>query len=176
MDQVVAPLVYDEAAPDGLADLFRQRAAEELLHRYQWLVDHKDLEGLAGIVHPDVELTRQDGTRYGAGPFLDLYRRFAASDVVTSHHNAMNTSVRELPQGALGVRSTFLAITTHAGGEARFVWGRYDDEMVVHEDRWVYRAKRIAIGRTAFIDEGMLAPLHMDSFGRRPGESSSAVE
>lgn len=142
-----------------------QHAAESLLHEYQSLVDAKDIEGLARIVHPDVELERQDGVRHGVEPFLDLYRDFRASDVEIAQHMGTNVVATGLPDGLVRVDSCFLAITTHAAGGARIVWGRYRDDMVVHEGRWKIRAKRIKVVRTALLAEESLAPVTMDSFG-----------
>ena len=142
-----------------------QRAAESLLHEYQALVDSKDLDGLALIVHPDVELTRQDGSRHGADRFLDLYRAFKDSDVDVAQHMGTNVVVTPGEDGVVRVDSCFLAITTHRSGGARFVWGRYSDDMVVHVGRWKLRAKRIAVTRTAVLGEDFLAPVDRDSFG-----------
>lgn len=158
------------AADDSreVGDLLLHRAAEALLHEYQALVDAKDLDGLAAIIHPDVELTRQDGTTHGAEHFLDLYRRFAASDVDVAQHMSSNVVVKRLDGGLVGVDSCFIAITTHRSGGARIVWGRYHDTMVEHGGRWKIRAKRIRVVRTALLDQDALAPLERDSFGPMP--------
>ncbi|HTW18267.1 MAG TPA: nuclear transport factor 2 family protein [Nocardioides sp.] len=157
-----------------LAELERQHAAQALLHEYQRLVDAKDIDGLAEIVVPDVVLARQDGESRGAEQFLNLYRKFAASDVQVAHHMVTNVEARELPADGdarvVRVDSCFLAITTHASGEARFVWGRYSDDMVRTAERWKIAAKRIAVVRTAFVDS--LAPLAMNSFGPRQTEDA----
>lgn len=143
-------------------------AATSLLFEYQALVDAKDIDGLARIVHPDVELTRQDGTTHGSEAFLDLYRRFSASDVLNAQHMGSNVVATPNDDGTVDVRSTFVAITTHEAGGARQIWGRYHDTMVQMGGRWVLTAKRIAVVRTALIDESMLAPVQIDTFGRMP--------
>ncbi|MGC5256126.1 nuclear transport factor 2 family protein [Gordonia sp. DT218] len=140
-------------------------AAAGLLYEYQALVDAKDIDGLARIVRQDVELTRQDGTTRGREAFLDLYRRFAASDVLVAQHMATNVVATVNADGSVDVRSAFLAITTHAAGGARQIWGRYHDTMVRDGERWILTAKRIAVVRTALFDEAMLAPVAIDSFG-----------
>ncbi|WP_132992131.1 nuclear transport factor 2 family protein [Gordonia zhaorongruii] len=142
-----------------------QYAASALLHEYQALVDAKDIGGLAGIIHPDVELTRHDGTTMGAQAFLDLYRRFAASDVDVAQHMSSNVVARRGDGGAVDVDSCFLAITTHDAGGARIIWGRYRDSMVEHSGRWKLAAKRISVVRTALVDESSLAPVNIDTFG-----------
>lgn len=143
-------------------------AATSLLNEYQALVDARDIDGLAQIVHPDVELTRHDGTTHGSEAFLDLYRRFAASDVRDAQHMATNVVATTNDDGSVDVRSTFIAITTHASGGARQIWGRYHDTMARHGGRWVLTAKRIAVARTALLDESMLAPVDIDTFGVIP--------
>jgi ketosteroid isomerase-like protein len=157
---------------DVLRDLALQRAGKDVLHRYQRLVDAKDIDGLADLVTDDVLLRRQDGERRGREAFLDLYRRFAESDVRVAQHMATNVEVAELDAGEDDVRlrvdSCFLAITTHETGEARLMWGRYSDDVVRRGDRWFVDAKRIALVRTAFVEAGALAAPDMDSFGPRP--------
>lgn len=153
---------------DELDELLVHHAGAKLLTEYQGLVDAKDIDGLAGIVHPDVSLTRHDGTVHGAQAFLDLYRRFAASDVQTSHHMGTNVAVMPGPDGTATVDSKFLALTTHATGEARMIWGTYRDEIARHEGRWVLTAKTIAITKMAVLDESHLAPGGIDSFGKVP--------
>ncbi|MBM7365841.1 nuclear transport factor 2 family protein [Gordonia hydrophobica] len=140
-------------------------AAAELLYEYQSLVDAKDLAGLAQIIHPDIELTRHDGTQWGSEAFLDLYRRFAASDVENAQHMATNIVAKANDDGTVDVRSAFVAITTHTAGGARQIWGRYHDTMVHSGERWILTAKRIAVVRTALFGEAMLAPVAIDSFG-----------
>ncbi|MFH5821852.1 nuclear transport factor 2 family protein [Georgenia sp. AZ-5] len=146
-------------------DVLLHHLAHQLLHTYARLVDAQDLDGLATITHPDVVLTRHDGTREGREAFLDLYRQFAASDVHRSQHMVTNVVATRGADGVVHVASTFLAFTEHDAGGARLTWGRYDDDMVEHEGRWVFAAKRIRIARTVLVDEAMLAPLTLDSFG-----------
>ncbi|MCF8608170.1 nuclear transport factor 2 family protein [Gordonia sp. HY442] len=143
-------------------------AATSLLCEYQALVDAKDIDGLAQIVHPDVELTRRGGTSHGSEAFLDLYRRFAASDVRDAQHMATNVMATTNDDDTVDVRSTFIAITTHEAGGARQIWGRYHDTMAWHGGRWVLTAKRIAVVRTALFDETMLAPVDIDTFAVIP--------
>lgn len=156
---------------DVLRTLELERAGKEVLHRYQRLVDAKDLDGLADLVTDDVVLSRHDGERQGREVFLDLYRRFAESDVTTAQHMASNVEVVELDPGdddvRLRVDSCFLAITTHVSGEARLMWGRYSDDVVRRGERWLVAAKRIALLRTALVDEDSLVSPHVDSFGPR---------
>jgi ketosteroid isomerase-like protein len=158
-------------ATDVLRSLELERAGREVLHRYQRLVDAKDLDALADLVTDDVLLVRHDGERSGREAFLDLYRRFAESDVTTAQHMASNVEVSELEAGADDVRlrvdSCFLAITTHESGEARMMWGRYSDDVVRRGEQWLVAAKRIALLRTALVDEAALVSPHVDSFGPR---------
>jgi ketosteroid isomerase-like protein len=144
--------------------LLRHFRAEQLLTTYTRLVDAKDVEGLAAIAHPNIVLTRRGGTQHGREAFVDLYRQFAASDVIDSQHMTTNVAVTEQAGGTLSVTSRFLAITTHPDG-ARMAWGRYDDDMVEHEGRLVFSAKRIEIVRVALAGEDMLAPVGAGSFG-----------
>lgn len=146
-------------------------AGESVLHRYQRLVDAKDLDGLADLVTDDVLLLRRGTRGQGRADFLALYRRFAESDVVTAQHMASNVQVTELDPGAdatrLQVDSCFLAITTHTSGEARMMWGRYRDDVVERDGAWRLAAKRIDLLRTALVDESALVPPDLDSFGPR---------
>lgn len=151
-----------------LATLMADREAAATLHRYQRLVDAKDMVGLASLITDDVILERQDGQRRGREPFLDLYRQFAASDVEVAQHMATNIEVTGLESGQFRVDSCFVAITTHTRGEARVIWGRYRDDLVPAEGGWLFSAKRIRVVRTAFIEASSMAPLSMDSFGPRP--------
>ncbi len=140
--------------------------AQQLLNGYTRLVDSRDLEGLARIVHPDIVLVRSaDGERRGREAFLDLYRDFASSEVQDSQHMTTNLEVSPALEGSVSMRSCFMAITTHPEG-ARLTWGRYDDEMTEHAGSWVLSAKRIMVTRTALVGEDMLAPLQASSFGR----------
>jgi ketosteroid isomerase-like protein len=160
---------------DVLRSLSLQRDGERLLHTYQRLVDAKDVEGLGDLVTDDVLLSRQDGESRGREAFVDLYRRFAASDVDVAQHMATNVEVTELgpetgmeSEGPVRIDSCFWVITTHASGEARQVWGRYSDDMVRVGERWLLSAKRITVVRTAFVEASALAPVAMTSFGPRP--------
>ncbi|MDP3968293.1 MAG: nuclear transport factor 2 family protein [Nocardioides sp.] len=156
---------------DLLRTLELKRAAEDVTYRYQRLVDAKDLDGLAALVTDDVVLRRQDGEQRGRDAFLDLYRRFADSDVEVAQHMVTNVQVTELDPDTedqrLQVDSCFLAITTHASGEARLMWGRYCDDVVRRADRWLLAAKRITLVRTAYVEESALASPDADSFGPR---------
>lgn len=150
-------------------------AGEDVLHRYQRHVDARDLDALAALVTDDVVLERRGEESRGREAFLDLYRRFAGSDVVTAQHMATNVQVEELPAGPpagtdderLRVDSCFLAITTHGSGEARWMWGRYRDDVVLRGGRWLLAAKRIALVRTAVVEESALVSPEVDSFALR---------
>lgn len=155
---------------DTLAELLLQHEAQGVLHTYTRLVDNKDLDGLAAIAHPDVVLERADGRREGRAHFVDLYRQFAASDVLDSQHMVTNVTARRLDSGTVRVDAAFLAITTHPDG-ARLTWGRYEDDLALLEGRLVLAAKRIRVVRTALMDEAMLAPVNRDSFGPMPSDS-----
>ena len=151
---------------------------QQNLVRYQRLVDEKDLDGLSELVTDDVLLVRAGTEQVGREHFLDLYRRFAASDVDIAQHMASNIEVREIDPGADDVRievaSAFVAFMTHTTGEARMIWGRYRDDVVLREGRWLLAAKRIALVRTHVMDpESMIAPVG-DSFGSRATQSSSS--
>lgn len=156
----------------------RHHAGEQLLLRYQRLVDAKDVDGLAGLVTDDVLLRRRGTQERGREAFLDLYRRFAASDVITAQHMASNVEVSDLDAGADDVRirvdACFLAITTHGTGEGRIMWGRYCDDMVSRDGDWLIDAKRIDLIRTAFVEESALASPAPDSFGPRAAWSTDA--
>lgn len=153
-----------------LDELVLHRAGERLLIEYQDLVDARDIDGLAGIVTPDVELTRHDGTVHGAEAFLDLYRRFAAQDVTSSHHMATNVVVTPRDDGSAVVDSKFLALTRHGNGEARMIWGRYRDGIAHRDGRWRLSSKRIDVTGMAVLDPEMLAPGGIDTFAAIPDE------
>lgn len=156
------------ADPESLDELLLHRAGEQLLIEYQELVDARDIDGLAGIIDPDVELTRHDGTVHGAQAFLDLYRRFAAGDITISHHMATNVQVEPGDDGSAVVRSKFLALTTHGTGEARQIWGRYTDRIAHRDGRWRLLSKRIDVAAMAVLAPDMIAPGGIDTFGKIP--------
>lgn len=161
---------------DVLRTLEFRHAGEQSLLQYQRLVDAKDLDGLAAMVTDDVLIRRQSSEQRGREHFLALYRRFAESDVVRAQHMASNIGVAELEPAAdevrLQVDSTFLAITTHRSGEARQMWGRYRDDVVLRDGRWLLAAKRIDLVGTAFVEESALASTSVDSFGPRTAWST----
>lgn len=150
---------------DAVENLVVRAAGEDLLHRYQRLVDAKDVEGLGEIVVDDVELDRRQGPRRGREEFLDLYRDFAASDVEVAQHMVTNIQVSPLADGKHRVDSCFFVLTTHEAGGARMVWGRYSDDMVRHDGEWRFSAKRIDVVRTALIAEEQLVSGDVPSFG-----------
>lgn len=156
------------ADPEDLDELILHRAGERLLIEYQELVDARDIDGLAGLIDSEVELTRHDGTVYGAQAFLDLYRRFAAEDIVVSHHMATNLQVSRRDDGSALVESKFLALTTHGTGEARQIWGRYTDRIACRDGHWRLLSKRIDVSAMAVLDPEMLAPGGIDTFGVIP--------
>ena len=47
------------------------------------------------------------------------------------------------------------------------MWGRYSDDVVRRGERWLVSAKRIALVRTALVDEAALVSPELDSFGPR---------
>src|SRR5690625_615778 len=150
---------------DQLNSLIMHHRAQQLLNTYTRYVDSKNFEAMASIAHPEIELVRSTaGTSHGREAFVDLYRSFASSDVVTSQHMTTNLEVTEQQDGTLAVAARFVAITTHPEAGARYTWGRYEDEMVEYEGKLVFKAKRIQITRTALISEDMLAPEHASSF------------
>lgn len=149
-----------------LHDLEVRAAAADLMHRYQRLVDTKDLDGLANIVIDDLELQRRQGSGQGREAFLDLYRGFVASDVDVAQHMVTNIMVRALPEdGRYRIDSSFFVITTHETGDARMIWGRYSDDMVRQGKNWLYAAKRIDVVRTALIPKESLVSGEISSFG-----------
>lgn len=162
--------------PSVVDRLVVRAAAEDLMHRYQQLVDAKDVDGLGGLVVDDVELQRRQGSARGRAAFLDLYRGFAASDVDVAQHMVTNIRVTPLPEAVLRVDSCFFVITTHQGGGARLVWGRYSDDMVRVGDEWRFAAKRIDVVRTAQIPEDQLVSGAVTSFGpMTPPAATSAT-
>lgn len=150
---------------DHLNSLVAHHRAQQLLNTYTRYVDAKNFEAMESIAHPEIELFRSTaGTSYGREAFVELYRNFASSDVVTSQHMTTNLEVTEHEDGTLAAAARFVAITTHPEAGARYTWGRYEDEMVEYEGNLVFKAKRIHITRTALIPENMLAPEHASSF------------
>lgn len=155
---------------DQMAFLLNHFRAHELMTKYTRLVDSKDFESLGAIAHPDITLVRIGiEASEGREAFVELYRNFAASDVIDSQHMTTNLQVAELADGSLSVTAPFVAITTHPEG-ARYTWGRYDDEMAEHNGEWVLTAKRIAITRTAIVGEDLLAPQGASSFAQFEGK------
>lgn len=152
---------------DQMTTMLQHFQAHQLLTTYTQLVDAKNYEALGDIAHPEITLVRENvnETSHTRDAFVDLYRSFAASDVISSQHMTTNLEVKELGDGSLSVTSRFVAITTHPEG-ARMTWGSYDDEMAEHEGTFVLTAKRIAIKRTAMIGEDMLAPQDASSFAQ----------
>lgn len=151
---------------DQMTSLLNYFRAHELITKYTRLVDAKDFESLGAIAHPNITLVRKGNeTSQGRQAFVDLYKGFAASEVIDSQHMTTNLQVSEQADGSLSVTAPFVAITTHPEG-ARYTWGRYDDEMAEHNGEWVLTAKRIAITRTAIVDEHMLAPQGASSFAQ----------
>ena len=148
-----------------LESLTVRAAGEDLLHRYQRLVDAKDVEGLGRLIVDDVELDRRQGPRRGREEFLDLYRAFADSDVEVAQHMVTNIQVSPLADGKHRIDSCFFVLTTHEGGGARMVWGRYSDDMVRAGEEWLFSAKRIEVVRTALIPDGQLVSGDVASFG-----------
>ncbi|MFO7191080.1 nuclear transport factor 2 family protein [Thermocrispum sp.] len=143
-------------------------AAAELMHRYQALVDAKDVDGLACLVTDDVELVRVQGNRKGREAFLDLYREFAASDVELAQHMLTNLQVSPLGGERYQVDACFWVITTHRTGEARQVWGRYRNDIVQADGEWRIAAKRISVTGIAIVPEDALVPADVTSFGPLP--------
>lgn len=152
---------------DQMKSLLQHHQAQQLMNTYTTYVDAKNYEAMESIAHPDIELVRNTaGTSRGSDAFVDLYRNFAASDVLTSQHMTTNLQVTEQADGSLAVSARFLAITTHPESGARYTWGRYDDEMAEYNGKWVFTAKRINITRTALIPEDMLAPVDASTFDK----------
>lgn len=145
-----------------------ESAAAELMHRYQALVDAKDVEGLGALVTDDVELVRAQGNGKGRQDFLDLYRAFAASDVEVAQHMLTNLRVSPLGDDRHQVDACFWVITTHRTGEARQVWGRYRNDIVPVDSEWRLAAKRISISGIAVVPEEALLPTGVTSFGPLP--------
>jgi ketosteroid isomerase-like protein len=145
-----------------------ESAATELMHRYQALVDAKDVEALGALVTDDVELVRAQGDGKGREAFLDLYREFAASDVQLAQHMLTNLRVSPLEADRHRVDACFWVITTHATGEARQVWGRYRNDIVQAGSGWRIAAKRISITGIAVVPKEALLPAGTTSFGPLP--------
>ena len=141
---------------DQMKSLVQHHQAQQLMNTYTTYVDSKNYEAMESIAHPDIVLVRNSGTEHGREAFIDLYRSFAASDVLSSQHMTTNIQVTEQADGTLTVAAPFLAITTHPGMGARYTWGRYEDDMAEHDGALVFTAKRINITRTALISEDML--------------------
>lgn len=141
---------------DQMKSLLQHHQAQQLMNTYTTYVDSKNYEAMESIAHPDIVLVRNSGTEHGRDAFVDLYRSFAASDVLSSQHMTTNIQVTEQADGSLAVKAPFLAITTHPKLGARYTWGRYEDEMAEHNGTLVFTAKRIHITRTALIPEDML--------------------
>ncbi|WP_166392247.1 nuclear transport factor 2 family protein [Nocardioides ochotonae] len=145
-----------------------ESAAANLMHRYQALVDAKDVEGLAALATDDVELSRVQGDARGREAFKDLYRAFAASDVDVAQHMLTNLLLTPLGGERYQVDATFWVITTHESGGARQVWGRYRNDIVEVDGEWRLAAKRIRVAGVALVPEESLLPRDQNSFGPLP--------
>lgn len=161
----LASLTMDGTAmSDQMTSLLQHHQAQQLMNTYTAYVDSRNYEAMESIAHPDIVLVRNSGTEHGRDSFVDLYRSFASSDVLSSQHMTTNIQVRDQADGSLAVTAPFLAITTHPDTGARYTWGRYEDEMAEHNGTLVFTAKRIRITRTALIPEEMLEPEGASTF------------
>jgi 3-phenylpropionate/cinnamic acid dioxygenase small subunit len=138
----------------SIGDAGLSARAAQVLYAYARAVDEGDIEALRGLAWPDVSLTRSDGTTHGIGAFLDLYRAFAASPVLSSKHAITNVQAFPDPDGTVRARAYFQAAMFDPGEQTRLIIGQYSDSMREVDGELRFTHKRIAVERVVTVASG----------------------
>jgi hypothetical protein len=131
--------VRDTADPQLTADLVAQ--VVDTLHRYAEAVDSRDPAQITSVLAAGVLLTRGEVVTEGVEAFVEAYRPFLEADILASRHVVLNPIVESSGPDAATVRSCFQA-TTFTTGATRQVFGRYVDDVVRVDGRWLVSHKR----------------------------------
>ena len=121
-----------------LADVSR------VVHDYAAAVDERDWQAIAALLHDDVVLTRGEDSVRGLDAFREAYRPFLESAALGSRHVVSNVRVDRVGPTAARSRAYFEATLFLADGTRRIV-GRYDDDLALVDDRWLFTHKRNVI-------------------------------
>jgi len=148
-----------------LYDLADKQAVTEVLHAYCAHLDKMDLDALAALFTADclVDYGPEPRLRsYGSQALRrDLERMWRWSR--TSHHLS-NVSV-QLGQDRSSAEATSYIFAWHErpDGSTATMMGRYEDQLVRHEGRWlIARRRQLLLGNDAGFD------VNINRFERRP--------
>ena len=123
----------------------------ETLARYTWFGDFGDAEGLAGLFTPDGVLEVKGQHRFeGRDQIRDMVRGILPGPPPQSPAPAFSgplrhhvSSVRiELDSREQARSWSYFLVMGKLGPDH---WGRYSDELVAHEGRWIFQYRRASI-------------------------------
>ena len=153
-----------------------REAIRELVGRYGYVIDNRDLDGVAGLFCEDAVLESQDGVMQARGraAIIELYKgRFAALGP-TFHftHDQAITLDEADPDAASGIIASHAEVMRN--GEAMLAAIRYFDEYRREDGRWRFARRSLAFfyytPATQYLDT-MTSTLRQRAYGdQRPAD------
>lgn len=159
-----------------------REAIRELVGRYGYLIDNRDLDGIAELFCADAVLESQDGIMdaRGRATIIELYKgRYAALGPTFhyTHDHAIALDGSD-PDAATGIIASHAEVMRN--GEAMLAAIRYFDDYRREDGRWRFARRRLAFfyytPAAQYIDT-MTSPLRQRAYGdQRPADWPETLE
>ncbi|GAB2900807.1 nuclear transport factor 2 family protein [Paraburkholderia jirisanensis] len=120
-------------------------AIRELLARYCFLLDDYQLPEFAALFTADGRWISRNGAATGPQEIERLLRGLVPVPGPGTRRRHLTTNVLIELQGDIAtVRSYFMVVRDTPDGPAIAVAGRYEDEVVRHDEGWLFRSRRLS--------------------------------
>lgn len=150
-------------------------ALRELVARYGFAVDDRDIEALAQLFTPDAVFRSRDGVMNARGRAAiveQFHGRFAALKVTNHIAHDQVLQFGENPDLANGLVSSHAEVWRN--GQALIAALRYEDSYVRHEDSWCFAERTLSFLYYLPVEqyrEGLGSALRMRAYGdQRPAD------
>jgi 3-phenylpropionate/cinnamic acid dioxygenase small subunit len=131
-------MTYDEIA--------REKAEiAELIARYNFAIDHDDFQGWADCFAPDGIFDGMIG-RYAAHAELERFTNDVKALTATTpnlRHYVTNMLTEVTGNEARSRCFLLMTSTTKEGGSKIVIAGEYEDDLVKHHGRWLFKRRKV---------------------------------
>jgi hypothetical protein len=137
-----APRPRPESIEERLELIESELAARDVLCRYTYFYDGKDLDGLMSVFHPEAKLVNPRGTYVGADAIRANYE-FLMGLFRMVFHYAPNVMVRVLADGSAWISSYLFAVGVVSDERFNGNCSSYVARLVRYQGDWRIREMRI---------------------------------
>jgi 3-phenylpropionate/cinnamic acid dioxygenase small subunit len=117
----------------------------ELLAQYCFLLDDYQLTEFAALFAEDGTWSSRNGEATGRAAIEQLLRELVPVPGPGTRRRHLTTNILITLHGDKAmVRSYFMVVRDSRGGPAIAVAGRYEDEVICHDGRWLFKSRRLS--------------------------------